>query len=42
MSLIIGPIGSAFKVWCASCKGKVKLLLEKYKEVDNIVSHGIS
>ena len=41
-SLIIGPIGSAFKVWCASCKGKVKLLLEKYKEVDNIVSHGIS
>ena len=38
-SLIIGPIGSASKVWCTSYKGKVKLLLEKYKEVDDTVSH---
>ena len=41
-SLIIRPIDSAFKICCTSCKGKVKLLLEKYKEVDNTLSHGIS
>ena len=33
MSLITEPIGTAFKVWCTSSNGKVKLLLEKYKDV---------